>query len=105
MYIKTSSFKKSKVEFQNLLDFFLLGHLKDYIYTEKPQMIEELTNVIFKRINRDSDFCQRDIDNIGHRIVACRERKRQPHGTSFVFFKIPKIISFNMEFFLDIGYF
>ena len=34
VYMKTGSFKQSKIEFQNPLDFFLLGHLKDYVYTE-----------------------------------------------------------------------
>ena len=60
-------FKKSKAEFQNLLDIFLLGHLKDYVYTEKPQTIEELTDVIIRhirRINIDSDLCRRVFDNL-----------------------------------------
>ena len=61
----------------NPLDFFLWGYLKDCVYSETPQTIQELKNTIIRhirRINRDVDLCRRVIDNFRHRICSCRQR-------------------------------
>ena len=61
----------------NPLDFFLWGHLKDMVYRECPQTIQELNDLIvdnIQRIDQDKALCRRVVGHFRRRLNVCRER-------------------------------
>lgn len=59
----------------NPADFYLWGYLKDNVYTERPDTIEDLKAAITAQIRRiTKEECQRVIDNFERRIQICLER-------------------------------
>ena len=75
----------------NPMDFFLWGYLKDCVYTEKPQTIEELKNANNRHIRRINSVADLDIDNFRHRIGRERNGSHKEHLLFFFcFFKFKK---------------
>ena len=61
----------------NPLDFFLWGHLKDMVYRECPQTIQELNDLIvdnIQRIDQDKALCRIVVGHFRMRLNVCRER-------------------------------
>ena len=62
----------------NPLDYFLWVFLKDRVYGNKPQTIQELKLSIEKEVQRiDPETCHRVVQNFQRRIRACLERNGQ----------------------------
>ena len=61
----------------NPLDFFLWGHLKDIVYRECPQTVQELKDLIvdsIQMIDQDKALCRRVIGHFQRRLNVCVER-------------------------------
>ena len=59
----------------NPLDFFLWGYLKDRVYREAPQTINDLKASITHRIRHiDIELCGRVIRDFKHRVDVCLKR-------------------------------
>ena len=60
----------------NPLDFFLWGYLKDRVYGNSPQTIDELKLSVETHIKRISiQMCRNVIANFSRRIAVCLKRK------------------------------
>jgi len=62
----------------NNCDYFLLGHLKDTVYRDVPQTIDDLKRWIIQNtrvVNQDKALCQRVIENFKKRIQTCSDRR------------------------------
>lgn len=67
------------------LDFFLWGHLKERVYGNNPQTLDDLKNNIRQAIREiDLAVCQKVIDNFDVRIDAC-QRSRGGHLNDIIF--------------------
>ena len=57
--------------------FFLWGHLKDIVYRECPQTVQELKDLIvdsIQMIDQDKALCRRVIGHFQRRLNVCEER-------------------------------
>ena len=60
----------------NPLDFFLWGYLKDRVYGNSPQTLDELKLSVETHTNRISlQMCRNVIANFNRRIAVCLKRK------------------------------
>lgn len=67
------------------LDFFNWGYVKVYVYKNKPQIIEELKDKIYRFIGElDQGMCQQVISNFVARTEVCQQ-SRGGHMTNIIF--------------------
>ena len=60
----------------NPLDFFLWGYLKDRVYQNRPETIEDLKQAIASEAHAiPRDMCKRVIDNFARRVQICLQRQ------------------------------
>ena len=68
----------------NLLDYFLMGYLKERLCENNPQTREDIIRRKIRRIPQE--MLNRVVDNFNVRVAAVLSYSRMAHGTNIVLF-------------------